>query len=126
MSETLLRYPGDNTRRSGAELQEVRTPLSQASLVCRSQSTPLEELVAGLGEVLEEQVPIVHIVSRYEGMRADVAVGKKGRAPRELYYPNDITIATNYNQGGKLLDSFAHISLWSEVDVYLNSFRIRN
>ena len=109
------------------KLQEVRVPLPQTRLVFRSQSGPLEERIAGLGEILEEHVPIVPIVPRYEDLRAVVAVGKRGTDPGELCYPNGIAIEANSNQiyiaeGGTVLDSFARISIWSEGGEYLNCF----
>ena len=125
MKENLLR---DTQERLLAEVEqkllEVRVFLPQTRLVFKSQSGLLEELVAGLGEVLEEHVPIV---PRYKDMRAVVAVGKRGRAPGELCYPNGIAIETNSNQiyvteGGTLPDSLARISIWSEGGEYLNSF----
>ena len=106
------------------KLLEVRVPLPQTRLVFRSQSGPLEVLVVGLGEVLEEHIPII---PQYEDMRAVVAVGRIGIAPGELYYPNGIAIETNSNQiyiaeGETLFDSFARISIWSEGGEYLNCF----
>ena len=128
MKENLLR---ETQERILAEVEqkllEVRVPLPQTRLVFRSQSGPLEELVAGLGEVLEEHVPIVPIVPQYKDMRPVVAVGKRGIAPGELCYPNGIAIETNSNQiyiaeGGTVSSSFARISIWSEGGEYLNSF----
>ena len=128
MKENLLR---ETQERILAEVEQkllvVRVPLPQTRLVFRSQFGPLEELVAGLGEVLEEHVPIVPTVPRYEDMRAVVTVGKRGRAPGDLYYPNAIAIEANSNQiyiaeGGTLSSSLARISIWSEGGEYLNSF----
>ena len=102
------------------KLLEVRTPLS---LVFKSQSGPLEQLIAGLGEGLEEQVPIVPIISRYEAMIPVLAVEKMGKAPGELYCPKAITIEANSNQiyvaeSGHVFESFARISIFSEGSEY--------
>ena len=125
MKENLLRETQERILAEVEQkLQEVRVPLPQTRLVFMSQSGPLEELVAGLGEVLEEHVPIV---PRYEDMRAVLAVGKRGSAPGDLWYPNGIAIETNSNQiyiaeGGTLSSSLARISMWSEGGEYLNNF----
>ena len=106
------------------KLLEVRTPLPQTRLVFRSGAHGhLQQLIAGLGELLEEEVPVV---PRYADMRAVVAVGKQGRAPGELFYPNDTAIERNSNQiyvtEGGIFDPFARISVFSEGGEYLSSF----
>ena len=45
-----------------------------------------------MGEVVEEEVPVV---PRYEEMRPIVAVGKKGQAPGELLNPRGVAIDVN-------------------------------
>ena len=107
------------------KLLEVRRPLPQTRLEFRSQHGHLKQLIAGLGELLEEEVPVV---PRYQAMRPVVAVGKKGKAPGELYYPHVVAIERNSNQiyvaeaGYSLVDTFARISIFSEGGEYLNSF----
>ena len=106
------------------KLLEVRTPLPQTRLVFRSAHGHLQQLIAGLGELLEEEVPVV---PRYADIRAVVAVGKHGRAPGELFYPNDTAIERNSNQiyvteGAGFFDPFARISVFSEGGEYLSSF----
>ena len=64
------------------KLAEVRTPQPDTRIVFQSHSVPLEQLIAELGEVLEEEVPLV---PNYHTMRPVVAVGKKGRSPGDLY-----------------------------------------
>ena len=65
---------------------------------------------------------------RYQAMRAVVAVGKKGKAPGDLYCPNAVAIDSNSNQiyvaEGEypLFGTFARISIFSEGGEYLNSF----
>ena len=75
------------------ELAEIRTPHPDTRVVFRSESTvPLEQLIAQLGEVLEEEVPTV---PDYQAMRPVVAVGKRGKAPGELYSPRAVAIDSN-------------------------------
>ena len=75
------------------KLAEVRAPQSDTRIVFRIESVPLEQLVAELGEMLEEEVPLV---PNYQTMRPVVAVGKVGTAPGELYCPNAVVIDSNY------------------------------
>ena len=107
------------------KLLEVRKPLPQTRLVFRSGAHGhLQQLIAGLGELLEEEVPVV---PRYADMRAVVAVGKRGKAPGELYCPIDTAIERNSNQiyvteGAVIFERFARISVFSEGGEYLSSF----
>ena len=107
------------------KLLEVRTPLPQTRLEFRSHHGHLEQLIAGLGELLEEEVPVL---PRYQAMRAVVTVGKEGKAPGELYCPRAVAIERNSNQiyvaegGHPQLARFARISIFSEGGEYLNSF----
>ena len=103
-------------------LTEVRTPRPDKRAVFRSQSVPVEQLIAELGEVLEEEVPLV---PNYQAMRPVVAVGKKGKAPGYLYCPKGIAI-DSYDrifvvEGGKY-EPHARISMFSERGDYLDSF----
>ena len=74
------------------KLAEVREPQPDTRIVFRSEFVPLEQLIADLGEVLEEEVPLV---PNYQTMRPVVAVGKSGRAPGELYNPNGVAVDSN-------------------------------
>ena len=88
----------------------------------RSESVPLEQLIADLGEVLEEEVPLV---PNYQTMRPVVAVGKFGKAPGELYYPKAVAVDSNnriFVAEGDASESHARISVFSERGDFLTSF----
>ena len=72
------------------------------------QSLPLEQLLSELGEVLEEEE---RLVPNYLTMSPDVAFLKYEKAPGELYYPETVTIDSNYR-----------ISVFSERGEFLTSF----
>ena len=106
------------------KLAEVRTPQPVNRIVYRSQSVPLEQLIAELGEVLEEEVPLV---PNYLTMRPVVAVGKEGRAPGELCCPHAVGIDSNNRifvaEGfASQLQSRGRISVFSERGEFLTSF----
>ena len=104
------------------KLAEVRAPQPDTRIVFRSQSVPLEQLIADLGEVLEEEVPLV---PNYLTMRPVVAVGKRGTAPGDLYYPNAVAVDSNnriFVAEGFASESHARISVFSERGDFLTSF----
>ena len=108
------------------KLAEVRAPQPDTRIVFQSHSVPLEQLIAELGEVLEEEVPLV---PNYHTMRPVVAVGKFGRSPGELYYPSAVTIDSNNrifvaegNGIAFLSPPHARISVFSERGEFLTSF----
>ena len=104
------------------KLAEVRTPQPDTRIVFRSQSVPLEQLIAELGEVLEEEVPLV---PNYQTMKLVVAVGKKGIAPGELDYLHAVRIDSNnriFVAEGNAFQSHARISVFSERGEFLTSF----
>ena len=107
------------------DLAEIRTPHPDTRVVFRSESTvPLEQLIAQLGEVLEEEVPTV---PDYQAMRPVVAVGKLGKAPGELFYPEAVAIDSNdriFITEGHYSNSFSHarISVFSVKGEFLTSF----
>ena len=129
------------------ELSEIRTPHPDTLVVFRSQSTvPLEQLIAQLGEVLEEGVPTVPdyqdikplitvpdyqdikpliSVPDYQAMRPVVAVGKEGNAPGELNHP--YALAIDYNDRifiaeGNSLSLHVRISVFSVKGDFLTGF----
>ena len=71
-----------------AEIEEklslVRVLLPETRVVFRGECEQLEQLIEGVGEIVEEEVPVV---PRYLQMRPTVAVAKRGQAPGELWYP---------------------------------------
>ena len=105
------------------KLAEVRVPQPETRAVFRGNCGHLEQVIAGVGEVVEEEVPVV---PRYEAMRPIAAVGKKGKAPGELYYPNAVAIDRNSNHiyvtEGHLLYNFGRISIFSDGGEFLNSY----
>ena len=104
------------------KLAEVRAPQPDTRIVFRSESVPLEQLIADLGEVLEEEVPLV---PNYQTMRTVVAVGERGKAPGELYCPNAVAVDSNnriFVAEGAAFFSHARISVFSERGDFLTSF----
>ena len=104
------------------KLEEVRAPQPDTRIVFRSESVSLEQLIADLGEVLEEEVPLV---PNYLTMRPVVAVGKKGTAPGELYYPRAVAVDSNnriFVPEGRASVLHARISVFSERGDFLTSF----
>ena len=105
------------------KLAEVRAPQPVTRFVFRSQCVPLEQLIAELGEVLEEEVPLV---SNYQTMRPVVAVGKEGKAPGKLYCPQAVRIDSNnriFVAEGNIFQSHARISVFSERGEFLTCFK---
>ena len=108
-------------------LAEVRVPQPETRAVFRGNCGHLEQVIAGVGEVVEEEVPVVvqevPVVPRYEEMRPIVAVGKKGQAPGELWNPYGVAIDenTNLNYVGEGLGS-CRVSIFSETGEFINTF----
>ena len=101
-------------------LAEVRVPQRETHVVFRGNCGHLEQVIAGVGELVEEEVPVV---PRYEEMRPIVAVGKEGQAPGELWNPRSVAIDENSNliYVAEGLDS-CRISIFSETGEFLNTF----
>ena len=104
------------------KLAEVRAPQPDTSIVFRSEYVPLEQLMADLGEVFEEEVSLV---PNYQTMRPVVTVGKWGKAPGELSFPNAVAIDSNnriFAVEGRASKLHARISVFSERGDFLTSF----
>ena len=104
------------------KLAEVRKPLPETRVVFRSQSAPLEQLIAELGEILEE---VVISVPNYQNMRPVVTVVKEGKAPGELLSPHAVAIDINnriFIAEGSVSQQHARISVFSEKGEYQTSF----
>ena len=101
------------------KLAEVRVPQPETRVVFRGNCCHLEQVIAGVGEVVEEEVPVV---PRYEEIRAIVAVGKKGRAPGELWYPCGVAIDENTNLIYVAEVDSCRVSIFSETGEFLNTF----
>ena len=102
------------------KLAEVRVPQPETHVVFRGNCGHLEQMIAGVGEVVEEEVPVVH---RYEEMRPIVAVGKKGQAPGELWDPRGVTVDENTNliYVAERIGS-CRVSIFSETGEFINTF----
>ena len=102
------------------KLAEVRVPQPETRAVFRGNCGQLEQVIAGVGEVVEEEVPVV---PRYEEMRPIVAVGKKGQAPGDLWDPCGVAIDENTNliYIAEGLDS-RRVSIFSETGEFINTF----
>ena len=106
------------------KLAEVRVPQPETRVVFRSNCGHLEQVIAGVGEVVEEEVPVV---PRYEEMRPIVSVGKKGQAPGELWNPCGVAIDANTNliYVTEWLGS-CKVSIFSETGKFKNTFTNRD
>ena len=102
------------------KLAEVRVPQPETHVVFRGNCGHLEQLIAGVGELVEEAVPVV---PRYEDMRPIVSVGKKGQAPGELWNPWGVAIDENTNMiyVAEGLDSH-RVSIFSETGAFIDTF----
>ena len=101
-------------------LAEVRVPQPETRAVFRANCGHLEQVIAGVGEVVEEELPVV---PRYQEMRPIVAVGKKGKAPGELWDPWGVVIDENTNliYVAEGLGS-GRVSIFSETGEFINTF----
>ena len=100
-------------------LAEVRVPQPETRAVFRGNCGHLEQVIAGVGEVVEEEVPVV---PRYQDMRPIVAVGKKGQAPGELWYPQGVAIDENTNLIYIAEKGSCRVSIFSETGEFINTF----
>ena len=94
-------------------LAEVRVPQPETHVVFRGNCGHLEQVIAGVGEVVEEDV---HVVPRYEEMRPIVAVGEEGQAPGELLNPWGVAIDENTNLIYVAEWGSCRISIFSEAN----------
>ena len=101
-------------------LAEVRVPQPETRAVFRGNCGHLEQVIAGVGEVVEEEVLVV---PRYEEMRPIVAVGQRGHAPGELWNPQGVAIDENTNliYVAEGLNS-GRVSIFSETGEFINTF----
>ena len=101
------------------KLEEVRAPLPDTRVKFLSDTIRLEREIAGVGEIIEEETPVV---PRYDLMRCIVAVGKKGKAPGELSFPCGIAIAENTGYIYVIEWVGSRVSVFSETCDFLNTF----
>ena len=101
------------------KLAEVRVPQPETHVVFRGNCGHLEQLIAGVGELVEEAVPVV---PRYEDMRPIVVVGERGLAPGELWNPNGVAIDENTNLIYVAKLGSRRVSIFSETGAFINTF----
>ena len=101
------------------KLEEVRAPLPDTRVKFLSDTIHLEREIAGVGDIIEEEVPVV---PRYDRMRCVVAVGKKGGAPGELFDPCGIAIDENIGCICVTEWVGSRVSVFSETGDFLNTF----
>ena len=101
------------------KLEEVRAPLPDTRVKFLSDTIRLEREIAGVGEIIEEEVPVV---PRYHRMSCVVAVGKEERAPGELHNPCGVAI--DENTGYIFVTEWfgSRVSVFSETGDFLNTF----
>ena len=100
------------------KLAEVRVPQPETRVVFRGNCGHLEQLIAGVGELVEEEVSVG---PRYEDMRPIVAVGKKGTAPGELWVPRGVAVDENTNLI-YVAEWLPRVSIFSETGEFINTF----
>ena len=101
------------------KLAEVRLPQPETHVVFRGNCGRLEQLIEGVGEVVEEDVPTV---PQYEDMRPNVAVAKRGVAPGELYNPWGVAIDENTNRIYVAELYSPRVSIFSETGTFIDTF----
>ena len=101
------------------ELRELRVPQSETHLVFRGNCGHLEQLIAGVGEVVEEEV---QVAPRYEDMRPIVSVAKRGLARGELFGPWGVAIDENTNQIYVAESGSHRVSIFSETGAFVDNF----
>ena len=108
-----------------AELEATRAEIEanvphpgDIKFLCDTRDT--EERIARLGEIVQLDIPTVPNYAAF--LQPSVAVGKRGKAPGELYWPRGVTIelssghiyvADRYN---------SRIQIFSEAGDYINHF----
>ena len=100
------------------KLTEVRAPQPETRVVFRGNCGHLEQLIAGVGELVDEEVSAV---PRYEDMRPIAAVGKEGKAPGELWRPRGVAVDGNTNLI-YVAEELPRVSIFSETSEFINTF----
>ena len=100
------------------KLAEVRVPQPETRVVFRGNCGHLEQLIAGVGELVEEEVSVV---PRYEDMTPIVAVGKIGKAPGELWRPRGVAVDENTNLI-YVAEVLPRVSIFSETGEFIDTF----
>ena len=100
------------------ELREVRVPQPETHVVFRGNCGHLEQLIAGVGEVVEEEMPNV---PRYEDMRPIVFVAKKGLAPGDLWNPCGVAISEGTSRIYVADSGSRRVSIFSETGAFIDT-----
>ena len=106
------------------KLEEVRAPLPDIRVKFLSDTERLEREIAGVGEIIEEEVLAV---PRYDQMKCVAAVGKEGKAPGELSHPHGVAI--DENTGSIYVVEgigSTRVSVFSETGDFLTTFTHRD
>ena len=101
------------------KLEEVRAPLLDTRVKFLSDTIRLEKEIAGVGKIIEEEVPVV---PRYDRMSCVVAVGKEGKAPEDLFSPEGVAIDVNTGYIYVAEWFASRVSVFSETGDFLNIF----
>ena len=105
------------------KLAEVRLHQPETRLKFQGDSGYVEQLILGLGETIEQEVPAPH----YQDMRVTVAAGKEGMGDGEISYPHGIAIDQNtgniyLTQGTGYVINSGRVSIFSESGEFIASF----
>ncbi|KAI6649117.1 E3 ubiquitin-protein ligase TRIM71-like [Oopsacas minuta] len=105
-------------------LAEVRSHQPDTRPVFLYDSAHLEEVISGVGVIVEEEIPVV---PSYELMRPVVTIGKKGTTLGELWNPWSVAIDenTDFIYVTECFDP-SIISIFSETGDFLNTFTHQN
>ena len=102
------------------ELRELTVPQSETHLVFRGNCGHLEQLIAGVGELVEEEVPVA---PRYEDMRPIVSVAERGKAPGELYDPWGVAIDESTKRIYVAESGSRRVSIFSETGAFIDTLK---
>ena len=106
------------------KLAEVRLHQPETRLKFQGDSRHVEQLILGLGKIIEQEVLVV---PRYRDMKVTVAVGKKGMGDVEISNPHGIAIDQHtgniyVTQGTGHIEGSGRVSIFSQSGEFLNSF----
>ena len=100
------------------KLREVRVSQPETHVVFRGNCGHLEQLIAGVGELVEEEIPIE---PRYEDMRQIVPVARRGLAPGGLYNPWGVAINEDTNRIYVAELYYRKVLIFSETGAFMDT-----
>ena len=107
------------------KLAEVRTLLPETRVIFRGRSQELEQLIRGVGEVVEEVAAVEPLnVPKYQDIGPIVAVAKRGQTCGHLWSPRGVAIEPNTNQiyiAEGMVDA-SRVSVFSATGEFLGTF----